>query len=139
MGDWVLFVLAPACACVLPLAAVSIVEASSHCWDSTWLRVNQRGYRLVTTDTMWCERDRSLEGSRTGSLNTHKQKRNRTLLYGHKRDYVCVCVCVCVWLVEAVTPGPRQTDEALGLGKAAHLCIEPAINTGKTKPSTHTH
>ena len=27
----------------LPLAAVSMVEASSHCWDSMWLRVNQRG------------------------------------------------------------------------------------------------
>lgn len=28
---------------VTPLAAVSMVEASSHCWDSMWLKVNQRG------------------------------------------------------------------------------------------------
>lgn len=47
----------------VPLAAVSIVDASSHCWDSMWLRVNQRGYRLGTTDAMWCGRVRSPAGA----------------------------------------------------------------------------
>lgn len=36
-----------------PLAAVSMVEASSHCCDSRCPRVNQRGYLLGTTETRW--------------------------------------------------------------------------------------
>lgn len=36
-----------------PLAAVSMVEASSHCCDSKCPRVNQRGYLLGTTETRW--------------------------------------------------------------------------------------
>lgn len=47
----------------LPLAAVSMVDASSHCWDSMWLKVNQRGYRLGTTDAMWWGRERSPVGA----------------------------------------------------------------------------
>lgn len=55
----------------LPLAAVSIVEASSHCWDSRWPRVNQRGYLLGTIEMPWWGWPTSPEladDSSTGSL-----------------------------------------------------------------------
>jgi hypothetical protein len=55
----------------LPLAAVSMVEASSHCWDSRCPRVNQRGYRLGTMEIPWWGWPTSPEppdDSSTGSL-----------------------------------------------------------------------
>lgn len=53
-----------------PLAAVSIVEASSHCWDSKCPRVNQRGYLLGTTETIWwgCVTSPEEVVSKTGNL-----------------------------------------------------------------------
>ena len=56
-----------------------MVEASSHCWDSMWLRVNQRGYRLGTTDTMWWGRERSpgkAVDSNTGNLTEGETERD---------------------------------------------------------------
>lgn len=41
------------CRAVLPLAAVSMVEASSHCCDSRCPSVNQRGYLLGTMEMPW--------------------------------------------------------------------------------------
>lgn len=71
-----------------------MVEASSHCWVSMWLRVNQRGRRLGTTDTIWWGREKSPEGavdSRTGNLSTEKTKQNfiSSLLHIKTEEVIC--------------------------------------------------
>lgn len=58
-----------------PLAAVSMVEASSHCCDSRCPRVNQRGYLLGTTDTRWCGWLTSPDGAVVSSTGNLKGKR----------------------------------------------------------------
>ena len=67
----------------LPLAAVSMVEASSHCWDSRCPRVNQRGYLLGTMEIPWWGWPTSPEppdDSSTGSLLVERSRELFSLL-----------------------------------------------------------
>ena len=60
----------------LPLAALSMVEARAPCWASIWPKVNQRGYRLSTSELTLPFTGSSISSwsSRMGNLNIEPVK-----------------------------------------------------------------